>query len=263
MRREGESRRMNALESETNPYASPVAADTADESLAAPVEFRSMSAFAALAVGCLLVESLLGGVYGFAIASWMEKLSLLQSLGGATKPEDIAPYLLWQRQSYLLFASAHIAAWLLFFCWVYGSYRNLRALGNTELDSSPVWAVAWYFVPLFALVRPFQAVREIRIGSDPKTMDLAHEDWRYEPVTLLRWWWGFHLAAYFIQYLVNYIAREAKTWEALHLSAVVSLLAIVCLYLPHVFLKASVIRQITALQSARHEKILAEEGAAI
>jgi hypothetical protein len=65
--------------------------------------------------------------------------------------------------------------------WVHRAYRNLPALGH-QPATSPAMAVAWFFIPIANLWKPFGVVREIwrsMLGSSER---------------LLRLWWACWLA---------------------------------------------------------------------
>lgn len=71
--------------------------------------------------------------------------------------------------------------------WIYRASRNAHALGR-GLDSNPPWAVAWFFIPVASLWKPFEAMAETwKVSRDA-------ESWkRQRTPDLLRWWWGFWL----------------------------------------------------------------------
>jgi uncharacterized protein DUF4328 len=69
--------------------------------------------------------------------------------------------------------------------WIYSAARNVRALGARGLNTSPGWAVGWFFVPFMSLFKPFQAMDEIDQASAAPTA------WGSQRTTaLLRWWWA-------------------------------------------------------------------------
>ncbi len=76
--------------------------------------------------------------------------------------------------------------------WIYVTNRNAHALGdavNWGPHTSPFWSVAWFFVPVATLIRPFSVFSATwRVSAAPEA---------YETVkvpALLRWWWGLWLA---------------------------------------------------------------------
>ncbi len=91
-----------------------------------------------------------------------------------------------------------------FLIWFYRVHKNLPILGQTGLLFTPGWAVGFFFVPLFNLVRPFQAMRAAWHGSDPSRIGLdvtSHKtDFgsRLGTPSLVGWWWALFLISNFV-----------------------------------------------------------------
>ena len=84
-----------------------------------------------------------------------------------------------------------VATVIAFCFWIHGASSNLGVLGADGRRFSPGWAVGWWFVPFMNLVRPYQVVKEIWQGSNPKTLAQGNANWFSAPVTMvLGWWWG-------------------------------------------------------------------------
>src|SRR5262249_33512857 len=85
-----------------------------------------------------------------------------------------------------------LGAAIAFLTWFHRVAANLPALGIADARWSPVWAVAWWFVPLMFFFRPYQVAMDIWQASDPAA---TTEYWRTRPVQpLLNRWWGFFVA---------------------------------------------------------------------
>ena len=71
--------------------------------------------------------------------------------------------------------------------WIYRASRNAHAFAR-GLKTPPPWAVAWFFIPIALLWKPFGAMSETwRVSSDP-------DNWtRRFPPDVMRWWWAFWL----------------------------------------------------------------------
>jgi len=95
----------------------------------------------------------------------------------------------------LLSVGATIALVVMFCVWVYRANRHARVLSGNVLEFTPGWAVGWFFVPFANLYKPYQAVKEIYIYSEPRSGD----DSSTGPLVpgLLPAWWGFWLASNF------------------------------------------------------------------
>lgn len=91
-----------------------------------------------------------------------------------------------------LTAAAFALAALAVLRWVYVTNRNAHALDDrfsTAPQTSPAWAVGWFFVPIVGLIKPLGLISETwRISVAPKAAALV------EVPAMLRWWWGLWLA---------------------------------------------------------------------
>jgi len=76
--------------------------------------------------------------------------------------------------------------------WVYRASVNAHAAAP-DLTITPGWAVGWYFVPIASLWKPFQAMKEIWLGSHYG----ANWEAGYSS-DLLNWWWGLFIVDSFI-----------------------------------------------------------------
>ena len=90
---------------------------------------------------------------------------------------------------------------ILILIWIYRANVSARGLG-AELETSPGWAVGWFFIPIANLYMPFDALRDLWKGSANPAR------WRDEPVPgLLFWsWWLLWLAS-------NITANIAFRWS--------------------------------------------------
>lgn len=104
--------------------------------------------------------------------------------------------------------------------WIYRAACNTRALGARRLQTSPGWAVGWFFVPFMWLYKPFGAIVEIWNGS------ASPEAWRQRPVpALLRYWWAAWISANLFGYVVWLIANAGKTIPSLIFATQATMLA--------------------------------------
>ncbi len=67
--------------------------------------------------------------------------------------------------------------------WIHGASSNANAL-KPDLESSPAWAVAWFFIPVASLWMPYQAMRETW-DTTFSTVTKADRPERDYPA---RWW---------------------------------------------------------------------------
>ena len=72
-------------------------------------------------------------------------------------------------------------------CWfMYRTNGNCRALGATDMKFTPGWCCGYWFIPLFNLFRPYQAMKEIYKAS----VSPSGNSWQsVERLSILPLWW--------------------------------------------------------------------------
>lgn len=88
---------------------------------------------------------------------------------------------------------AFILSAVMFCVWVFRASKNVRALGTRRMRFSAGLCVVWFFVPIMSLFKPYQAVREIYVCSNPEVPENAR--YEGESLQLLGWWWAAWIAA--------------------------------------------------------------------
>ncbi len=135
----------------------------------------------------------------------------------------------------------HLVAGVLSLVWIHRVSRNANRLAG-GLPISPGWAVGWYFVPVGAFWKPFEAVEQAWKAS------VAPTAWRSVPTpALLRWWWGFWIGAGVLAAVFGVLHRYANTDQAF---GSIMLILISLLVLGQCVLFARIVRQLGALQAA-------------
>lgn len=88
--------------------------------------------------------------------------------------------------SALIYLGVYIVTAVFFLRWVFVANRNARALGASDMHHTPGWSVGWYFIPIAHLWKPYQAMKEIYLASNPD----AAENWKEgkSPGFLPLWW---------------------------------------------------------------------------
>jgi len=88
-----------------------------------------------------------------------------------------------------------IALIVLFCLWIPRANRNARALGATGMRFTPRWCVIWYLIPIMNLFRPYQAMKDIWLASDPAGGTPRWQQRRVSPILPL--WWTLWLVSSF------------------------------------------------------------------
>lgn len=116
-------------------------------------------------------------VSGLALIALCQLLGFIFGLGQIINPgltsdflEEEAKTSLWlilQGLVALLQLLIYIFTIVFFLMWLNRAYKNLAPLQSQNTEFSSGWAVGWWFVPFFNLVKPFQVMREVWRESDP------------------------------------------------------------------------------------------------
>ncbi len=83
------------------------------------------------------------------------------------------------------------------FCiWFHRAHANLRAAKLPKLEYGSGWAVGGFFVPILNLVRPFQVMKEVWLGTSFLAGAAHVTHWKRGPSTpLIGWWWALFLVS--------------------------------------------------------------------
>jgi hypothetical protein len=123
---------------------------------------------------------------------WLEISILTELQGGVDVPEarlDASD----RRQMTMGFLQVGIGlpTALLFFVWVYRANHNAHALGSSGMVYTPGWCVAYFFIPILHVFRPYQAIRETWRSSDPQ-VTIGQQS---STPGILKLWWALYLTS--------------------------------------------------------------------
>jgi hypothetical protein len=86
----------------------------------------------------------------------------------------------------LTFFAFSLAGFIAMMVWFYRATKNARAISN-GVETRPGWAVAYFFIPVISLFRPYRTMSEIwRSAHSPLSWKGLHD-----PITLRLWWGGW------------------------------------------------------------------------
>ncbi len=150
--------------------------------------------------GLFIAIAVLSGVTAVSLAFQVDLLSHIARGSGFTEAQiaanDLRQRLLGIMQL-LLIPGASVA----FLIWFHRIHKNLPGLGNAGLVFTPAWAVGFFFVPVFNLFRPVQAMREAWHGSDPEGWEGGGSPAGPDAPavsatpTLIGWWWALFIVS--------------------------------------------------------------------
>ncbi|WP_372883024.1 DUF4328 domain-containing protein [Psychromonas sp.] len=100
---------------------------------------------------------------------------------------------------------AFIASAVLILKWIYRANSNLRQLGAENLSYTPAWSIAYYFIPMFNLWKPYQAMKEIWLASSNP------EQWSTGKASvILPAWWTLWLASNILNQSIFRLSADAR-----------------------------------------------------
>ena len=154
-----------------------------------------------------------------------------------------------------------------FLIWFHRVNKNLPSLGQTGLIFTPGWAVGFFFVPFFNLVRPFQAMRAAWHGSDPSRMGLDFTSHRTDfgsrlgTPALVEWWWALFLISNFIVNAAGRLLLSQKTATGLQSGSSLMVLSDL-LEIPSALVAIRLVGHLTRWQVEK-EKLISQQGAQV
>lgn len=190
------------------------------------------------------------------LLSLIVNVALTGTLGGAHDPNAVYEFgESLTEVLYVLVALLHIVIFIitavLFLMWLHRAYRNLPALGAQTLETTPGWAIAYFFIPFVNLVKPFHVVREIWNKSDTQA-ETDEGFGSYSPGTpaLVGWWWAFWIIANVATRIADRLAGDSETVGGMILAARLGIAADVLFFVAAV-LAILVVKKIDERQEAK------------
>ena len=99
---------------------------------------------------------------------------------------------------------AFVASAVLIIKWIYRANYNVRQLGAQNMSYTPAWSIGYYFIPVFNLWKPYQAMKEIWMASKNPL------DWSLTKISpILPVWWALWLTSNILSQSVFRLSAEA------------------------------------------------------
>ena len=120
-----------------------------------------------LTIAVIVLLAVQIGLLAFQAAAFIRRIDLLHEIQrGAfvTKTQaDASDQLVAQGAA--LWSMTFLACAFVWLVWQHHAQVNARALTNGGTSITPGWAVGWWFIPFANLVKPYQAMHELRQAS--------------------------------------------------------------------------------------------------
>lgn len=165
---------------------------------------------------------------------------------GATLPELI--YILIILLEALIFVATAVA----FLMWIHRAYRNLPALGAMGLDTTPGWAVGYFFIPIMNFFMPYRTVKEIWSKSAPADETGGGFGWEVpaKSPAIIGLWWLLWIFGNIVAQIHSRMLDGAETIGTLINASRIGLVSDL-LWLVAAVLAISIIRKIDDMQEAK------------
>ena len=151
--------------------------------------------------------------------------------------------------------AALVAATITFIAWFSRAYKNLPALGATELRYRAGWSIGAWFVPFLNLWRPKQIANDIWRASDPEARPDQGAEWRDKPVPgFLTTWWVLWVVSLYAANLTLRLYIGEETPQDIRRSDYADILHL-WVDIGAAVLAIVVVRKITRRQAERHARI--------
>lgn len=95
--------------------------------------------------------------------------------------------------------------------WIYRACSNAFALTQKGMETTPGWAVGWFFIPFANLWKPYQAMREIWVASENPGKWFVVD----RPAILPVWWFLWIASSIFDNISLRYGMGAVNTRELL------------------------------------------------
>lgn len=106
---------------------------------------------------------------------------------------------------------AFVASALLILQWIYRANYNARQLGAQKMNYTPAWSIAYYFIPVFNLWKPYLAMKEIWLASQTAVDGRLSKSSFAKSSTILPLWWTLWLASNLLGQSIFRLSASAET----------------------------------------------------
>lgn len=128
--------------------------------------------------------------------------------------------------------------------WIYRAHANLHESGIEGLNTSPGWAVGWYFIPFANLIMPFKSMKEL--WNESHRLEASYSD--SAPGNITFWW-----AMWIIGNILSNISTRMTLTDGPNydVGVTIAILGSICT-IAAAFLILRIIQEITQAQASHH-----------
>jgi len=183
-------------------------------------EFRYSKDPTSLTKGLKTMLWILSGIDFISLLSGFAQLYLLR-FGTFSQPEAEANHTL-QLIVGFLGSVTYVVTIITFMRWVYRANLNCHGFGAQGMRFTPGWLVAYYFIPIVSVYKPYQGMKEIwKVSANPN-------NWQNEKGSpLLAWWWALWLISSYFDWRSFWLSIQANTINSLQTSTMLNVISYV------------------------------------
>lgn len=147
----------------------------------------------------------------------------------------------------LIYLAVFIVSGFLILRWIHRSNFNARQLGANDMEFTPGWSIGYYFVPIFSLLRPYQAMKEIwKASHNPSNWQAVNVS------SLLSIWWFLWIVTNILGQVIFRMSNAAEELpELMDLNLVSQISEVFSISLAIVTL--SIVNKVFAAQMSAYE----------
>lgn len=150
----------------------------------------------------------------------------------------------------LLYFATFIFTIITFLMWQRRIRKNADYIGITRIRFSMARVIGWWFVPIMAIFRPYQVMKEMWQSNYHSVNE--QPDWRDSTVSgLLGWWWGLFLVGGWIGSAAARIYFRNDDIDSLIIGDWLDIGSSMLLMVAAA-LAIALVREITAFQESKH-----------
>lgn len=118
----------------------------------------------------------------------------------------------WQGLIGVVWSALFVVTAVVWLRWLVCASVNTRVLATRQVRFTPGWSVAWYFIPILNLWRPFQVMQEI--------WQVSQEGARYhKPMGRVIVWWALFPTSVILRYVASWVMSDRYAATLVHVLA--------------------------------------------